>query len=74
MNPPHSPEHPEPVPAEVWRPVDKVRLIALYPFIGICLAEVPVKLTQLPDEVVCAQALVPLRVFLYRKCECETDI
>lgn len=65
MNPPHITKHPQTVLAEVWRLIDKVSLIALYPFIGICLAEVPVKLTQLPDEVVCAQALVTLRVFLY---------
>lgn len=74
MNSPHDTKHPETVFAEVSRLVDEVWLIALYPVVRVGLAEVPVKLTQLPDEVVCAQILITLWIFLHRQRKCICDV
>lgn len=69
MNPPHVAQDPVMVVSAVSRIIHEVRLIALYPCIGVCPGKVPVELPQLLDETVCAQIAIALRVELYDRNE-----
>ncbi|HAH9738255.1 TPA: hypothetical protein HIE99_004386 [Escherichia coli] len=54
MNPPHVAQDPVVIVGSVGCLIREVRLIALYPLVGIGSAEMPVDLCQLADKVFCA--------------------
>ncbi|EFF8329287.1 TPA: hypothetical protein QDA56_001737 [Escherichia coli] len=54
MNPPHVAQDPVVIVGSVSCLVGEVGLIALYPLIGVVMAEMPVNLCQLADKVFCA--------------------
>lgn len=57
------------VVSAVSRFIREVRLVSLYPCIGVYPGKVPVELTQFLDETVCAQIAIALGVELYDRNE-----
>ncbi|HCJ8216103.1 TPA: hypothetical protein NV619_000128 [Escherichia coli] len=69
MNPPHVAQDPVMIVGTISCLIREVRLVALYPGVGIGPGKVPVEFPQLLDEAVCAQIAIALWVELYDRNE-----
>lgn len=74
MNPPHVAQDPVVIVGSVSCLIREIWLVALYPLVGVFLAEMPVPGAQLPDEVIRMKALITFWVLLYGSDKCAVNV